>query len=115
MSAYENSYWEQKGKYQALADKLAKRVPQSGPCPPQFPKLDRFRRASNCYYDLFNNGLCNRNEEFRALFGFGVKRRFAAPRFRYREIDFKNEEMNTLLNAAMDKFILEAAVEQLSI
>ena len=32
--------------------------------------LEKFRKAQNAMYDLFNNGLCNRKSEFRKIFGF---------------------------------------------
>lgn len=63
------SYWGGNGKHQAKADLLQKLIPTSGAVTP--PALDSFRRAGNAYYDLYNNGLCNRADEFRQVFGFG--------------------------------------------
>lgn len=62
------TYWSGKGKHEAKADLLQKLIPSSGEAAP--PALNRFRSAVNCYYDLYNNGLCNRAAEFRAAFGF---------------------------------------------
>ena len=32
--------------------------------------LEKFRKAQNVSYDIFNNGLCNKKNEFRKIFGF---------------------------------------------
>ena len=32
--------------------------------------LEKFRKAQNAMYDLFNNGLCNKKNEFRKIFVF---------------------------------------------
>ena len=32
--------------------------------------LEKFRKAQNAMYDLFNNGLCNKKNECRKIFGF---------------------------------------------
>ena len=50
-----------------MIDQLDERVPVQGRC--EFPnsknkKLDRFRRAQNVIYDLFNNGLGNRRDQW---------------------------------------------------
>jgi hypothetical protein len=67
-----NTYWENKGDYQALADKLDKLIPDQGSVsdPVKNKALERYRIACNAYYDLYNNGLCNRAKEFRKVFGF---------------------------------------------
>ncbi len=69
---YENTYWNHKGKYPKNQDALANLVPEEGEIPnaDKNPALEQFRVASNCYYDLYNNGLCNRAEEFEKVFGF---------------------------------------------
>lgn len=65
-------YWERTGKYQKESDKLQKLIPFQGEVnnPTENPALEKFRKASNCYYDLYNNGLCNREQEFKEVFGF---------------------------------------------
>jgi len=50
----EQSYWGQNGKYQKEADVLQKLVPAEGASPDL--SVDLFRRASNLYYEIFNNG-----------------------------------------------------------
>jgi hypothetical protein len=64
------SYWDNTGKFQQQADILQKLLPDSGQCPnlTQNEALDLFRRACNCYYDLYNNGLCNKGQQFAAIF-----------------------------------------------
>lgn len=62
------SYWAGRGKFQSLCNELHKRIPRFGGV--VSPKLEKFRKASNCYYDLYNNGLGNRAAEFRKVFGF---------------------------------------------
>lgn len=108
--SYKHSYWCDHGRYKDYADKLRKLIPNEGPCKPDAPKLDRYRVACNCYYDLFNNGLCNRAAEFRGVFKFSPKKEYAD--HRNGGIDFENEAMHARLNAALDLFIVEAAIEQ---
>lgn len=66
------TYWDSDGKYQERYNKLRDLIPATGEVVnhKQNPALEKLRKASNCYYDLFNNGLCNRASEFRRVFGF---------------------------------------------
>lgn len=66
-----NTYWSSNGKFQATADKLMAMIPGEGSVaePRKNVKLELFRKAVNCYYDLYNNGLCNRAPMFRTVFG----------------------------------------------
>ena len=44
--------------------------PDQGPCPKKYTKnkaLERFRRAQNVVYDIFNNGLGNRGKQLKIL------------------------------------------------
>ncbi len=102
------SYWGGTGKHQATYEKLNKLIPSMGACDDargKNRKLDRLRRAANCYYDLFNNGLGNRAAEFRRMFGFGGTP--IANIYHYRDCPLLER-----LEAAMDKIIEEAASEQ---
>lgn len=92
-----SSYWGGRGKFQALADKLEAMVPSTGEVkePKKNRRLEKFRRAANGYYDLYNNGLGNRPAEFRAAFGFSGMTATAES-----------------IEAALDRIVLEAAVEQ---
>lgn len=51
-----DTYWNNKGKYQAVYSNLHKLIPSSGACSSRDPKLERLRKAGNAYYQLFNNG-----------------------------------------------------------
>jgi len=58
------------GDLEEVIELLHERVPMTGPCEKRYTKnkrLDRFRRASNVVYDIFNNGLMNRGKEIRVL------------------------------------------------
>lgn len=97
------TYWNKVGKYQELIDRLATLVPREGECPKNSPALERFRVASNAYYDLYNNGLCNRAAEFRKAFGFsGVK---------FARDNFNDATMEAAIDAQVDVIVLLAARE----
>jgi hypothetical protein len=108
-----STYWENKGLYQAEADALQTLIPAIGEVPDNKVTnkyLEKFRKAVNCYYDLYNNGLCNRAREFKTLFCIPV----------LREIK-QNNDSNFLvssvtedaIDAKMDQIILLAYKEQL--
>ena len=105
------SFWNNNSDMQDLADELSSLVPAMGPVPdPRKNKaLERFRRASNCYYDLYNNGLCNRRQEFYRLFKIRVSD-FYNPWMRGREIDF--DRIMPVVEPVMRQFVIEAAAEQ---
>lgn len=101
------SYWGGNGKYQALSDKMQDLIPDEGPCPDARGKnarLEKLRVAANCYYDLYNNGLCNRAAEFRRVFGFGGSRIVKS--------NYRESTDSVLLESIMDKIVLAAAAEQ---
>ena len=105
------SFWNNNSDMQDLADELSSLVPAMGPVPdPRKNKaLERFRRASNCYYDLYNNGLCNRRQEFYRLFKIRVSD-FYNRWGRGREIDF--DKIMPVVEPVMRQFVLDAAAEQ---
>jgi hypothetical protein len=100
------SYWNNNGKHQAIADRLATLVPAMGEVAKGNPKLERFRKASNCYYDLYNNGLCNRSKEFFHVFKFRSSdhRSFGKKNF--------SPSIFPAVEEAMDQIILDAGNEQ---
>jgi hypothetical protein len=59
------SYWNSEGTYQAQYEELIKLVPREGEIKKGMCKhvfsLERFRKACNSYYDVFNNGGGNRD------------------------------------------------------
>ena len=103
---YAHTYWAHKGKYPKVLAEIQKLIPASGGIPgwsaTHNKELEKFRIASNCYYDLYNNGLCNRLKDFRKLFGScGYKRG-----------DELTEEIVNNVETRMDEIILLAAKEQ---
>ena len=101
------TYWGSKGSYPRLAEKLQALVPSSGEVKDakKNPALEKFRKAQNCYYDLYNNGLYNRKREFRDVFGFTSTRYSVAPG------EFMLE-MYQKVETEMDAIILAAGREQ---
>ena len=71
--------------------------------------LDKFRRAQNAAYDLFNNGLCNRRTEYRNMFGEvplpGIRSQHYVGAIRWSQIEDEVE-------ANFTPIILSAAKEQ---
>jgi hypothetical protein len=103
MSKPQPTYWNDNGRFQREANALAKLVPSEGPVKGS-PALERFRVASNCYYDLYNNGLCTRAAEFRRVFGFGGTR--------IAKSNFTDAALIAKVDATMDEIVLAAATEQ---
>lgn len=109
------SFWNNDSDLQDVADQLAGLVPAMGAVeePRKNRALERFRRASNCYYDLYNNGLCNRRGEFYRLFKVPVSHfhvyRYSA-KGRYREIDF--DRIMPVVEPIMRDIVMSAAAEQ---
>lgn len=101
-----NSYWNSNGKHQTKLEQVQKLIPDVGRVKgKRTRKLNKLRVASNCYYDLYNNGLYNRKAEFTRVFGFSS--------INYRDgNDWYDQEMLEKVEALMDKFIEEAYEEQ---
>lgn len=70
MNLTEDNYWSCRGRYQSLARKLAELIPVMGEVEnaEQRPELERFRLSQNYYYDIFNNGVCNYEDEIWEMF-----------------------------------------------
>ena len=102
-----NTYWNENGKYQDLVPKLQALIPIMGEVENarKNPALERFRVASNCYYDLYNNGLGNRCRQFAKLF------KIRTSDYRYRQYDY-TQGLYELTETKMDEFIQAAAIEQ---
>lgn len=108
-----NSYWDHTGKYETIIELLYKLIPASGEVvnPRKNCQLEKFRKASNCYYDLYNNGLSNLAASFGKVFRirsseYKMGSRFSAykPMFEYHFYE--------MVEAEMDKIIFAAGVEQ---
>ena len=106
---FSNSWGVNEG-FKTLQDKLDELLPIAGRC--EFPNsknkhLDKFRRAQNAAYDLFNNGLCNQRALFKNIFGWavGVRDTNNATRLQWSMWEDRVEEVLTPI-------MLEAAKEQ---
>ncbi len=76
-------YWEQQklfsnewglnSGFTKVVDQLNELLPMEGRCEFSRSKnkhLDKFRRAQNAAYDLFNNGLWNKRSLFKQIYGW---------------------------------------------
>ena len=107
------TYWESKGQYQNLVEELTKRLPPFDSVPnakTSNKHLEKFRKAQNCYYDMYNNGLCNKAREFSIVFSIPGVPREIKQNYRYNTLVCKTTE--ELIEAKMDEIILAAAKEQ---
>ena len=108
-----NTYWNHKGMFQDLQNKLVDLIPIEGECEKRYSTnraLEKYRKANNCAYDLYNNGLCNRAASFTKVFGFsglkyrtGIKRRFDTEVYVRMEQQFNY----ILLKAAKEQGLIE--------
>jgi hypothetical protein len=66
----QNCYWNDTGLHQDKYDVVKRLIPSMGPVehPRKNRRLEKLRKAVNCYYDLYNNGLINRANQFRVVF-----------------------------------------------
>jgi hypothetical protein len=110
----ENTYWNRKGNYENLVAELNKLVPVMGEIAgSKNRKLEKFRKASNAYYDIFNNGGCNRGAQIRAIFGFGMTTMSEVHRDAYgNRRKYHWNAIHAIVEPIMDKIILAAAKEQ---
>lgn len=106
------SEWGVNPGFAFLAEQLTEMIPFQGKCENSRTTnkhLDRFRRAQNVIYDLFNNGLGNRRDEYRRMFGEvplpGIRSQHYISRVRWEQIEDEVEENLTPI-------ILAAAKEQ---
>lgn len=99
-----SNYWDGTGRFQNLANELAKLIPAAGPVANarKNAKLERFRKVANAYYDLFNNGGGNRPQSIVNFFG-RVKQ--YARRSSWDHVYARTEPV-------LDNAILDAALEQ---
>lgn len=106
---FDNS-WGVNAGFKHLADKLNDLLPFEGRCENPNSKnkhLDKFRRAQNAAYDLFNNGLCNKRGLFANIYGWAPTQRstYYASRMTWAQWEDNVEEVLTPI-------ILAAAKEQ---
>lgn len=110
----ENTYWNSKGTYQNLVEQLNKLVPVMGEIKgSKNRQLERFRKASNAYYDIFNNGGGNRPGSIRGFFGFGMTSMSEVYRDAYgNRRSYRWNAIHEIVEPKMDEIILAAAKEQ---
>lgn len=109
-----NSYWNHNGTFQSAAAELNELIPVEGSVDkPRSTnrKLERFRKACNCYHDLYNNGLGNRAQEFRTVFGFASSYFSQHSNFNRGARSF-SPSMYIKVEKLMDYIVAEAAQEQ---
>lgn len=100
----DNTYWNNKGTYQQIVDKLENLIPLFNEVenPEQNPKLEKFRKAGNCYYQIYNNG--NFSKAYN-IFRVGLKK--------HTDVNgVLTEYGQQILETEMDIVVLEAAREQ---
>lgn len=105
----QNTYWNHKGRFETFAAAVQELVPVEGAVHnvSKNRALERFRKAVNCYYDLYNNGLCNRAASFNKLFGLASSHY----RLRGRIVRF-DPSLYEDVEAKMDQIVLDAYAEQ---
>lgn len=79
--ANENTYWNNKGTYPEAVEKLQALIPVSGSVanPYKNKALERFRKAQNAYYRLYNDGDFNSGKG--RMFGIEYISRFRTRKF----------------------------------
>jgi hypothetical protein len=103
------AYIHGEGKFQAESDALFKLLPREGKVYKN-PTLERYRIACNNYYDIFNNGGCNRGRSIGKMFP-GVMGHINE-RYRFRSVpDWDAILMQ--VDPIMDKIIEAAAKKNL--
>ena len=102
--------WGVNQGFSHLNNNLNDLLPFEGRC--EFPNsknkaLDKFRRAQNAAYDLFNNGLGNQRALFKSIFGWsvGIRDTSYATKMQWSMWEDRVEEVLTPI-------MLEAAKEQ---
>lgn len=106
----QNTYWNSNGTHQELIKKLYSMIPVTGTVydAKKNVRLEKFRKAMNVYYDVYNNGLGNRASMFKGCFGF------ASGQYKYpygygRAFD---QQLYNRMEAEMDNIVYLAAQEQ---
>lgn len=102
--------WGVNSGYETVREQLNELIPLEGACENSRTKnkaLDKFRRAQNAAYDLFNNGLCNKRGLFKQIYGFAPTMRDTdnASRMQWSHWEDRVEEVLTPI-------IIAAALEQ---
>ena len=96
--------------FKDLSDKLCELLPFEGKCENPMSKnknLEKFRRAQNAAYDLFNNGLGNKRGLFKNIYGWSV-----GPRDTYNASVMTWTHWENMVEEVLTPIIIAAAKEQ---
>jgi hypothetical protein len=109
------SYWNSNGTYQAQYEELIKLVPHEGEIKKGMCKhvfsLERFRKACNCYYDVFNNGGGNRDASTAKFFPGVLKELRRARKYFGGKFDW--DYIHSVCDKKMDGIIREAYIKNI--
>ena len=116
--ALENTYWSNNGTHQAIIEKLQALVPAEGPVknPYKNKALEKFRKASNAYYRLYNDGDFNSGKG--RMFGIKYISRFSKREYyndgngRMQSYHDWTDGLYDEVEKGMDRIIEAAAKEQ---
>lgn len=116
--ANENTYWNNKGAYPEVIEKLQALIPAEGAVtnPYKNKDLERFRKAVNAYYHLYNNGRFDSGKG--RMFGIEHISRHRDRKFyadhkgRLRSYDCWAQELYDEVEVGINKTIEAAAKEQ---
>lgn len=105
-----NTFWEKTSELSIIAEKLEEKIPVYGEVDnkKQNPALEKFRKAANVYYEIFNNGGMNSLAGCKNLFGLSAAevRRF---------VEFRRwDRLHDKIEPKLTEIVLAAAAEQLS-
>lgn len=105
-----NSFWNNNSPLQHVVKQLEALIPTEGAVlePRKNKALEKFRVAANCYYDLYNNGLCNRASQFARVFGIASSH-YKQP---WRGYGYFDATLYAATEEAMTKIVIAAANEQ---
>jgi len=108
------TFWNSTNPLAPFADKLHELVPASGEVEDKRKNraLEKFRKAVNCYYDLYNNGLCNRASEFYSVFKLASSKYKQTKYGKYGRYTTFMDCLYDELEPLMDVIVVKACEEQ---
>jgi len=108
------NFWNGNSHLQPFVSRLESLVPIMGSVnnADRNPALEKFRVASGCYYDLFNNGLGNRARQFGRVFKVRVGE-FVEKRGRNGFCtEYDIDALGATVEPIMERIVLDAYIEQ---
>lgn len=109
------TFWNKDHELSELGSKLEELIPFQGKVEKywKYPKLERFRKMVNAYYDIMNNGGGNRMRSISKFFGTDVTSELNS--LYSRDSYFRNkswERIHSVTEPVLEQAVLEAAEEQ---